>query len=509
MRRFRLRAFRHIAVLLLLFSTESGAFAGSAVWGLAPGSDDWNTAANWLPATVPNGPLDIATFALSATTRLSISASTEVNSIVFNLAANAFTIAANPTSSLTLSGIGITDLSGIRQNFVSDVDVSTGSLGIITFTNSATAADAIFTNNGAALSGAVSGGVTQFLDFSAAGTSTIVSNGGLVSGAGGAIAQFFDRATADNATITTNGGAVSGAGGAFTNFWVSSTAGNATLIANDGSTNGAAGGTLEFFTTSNGGTARVEVFGNGNLDISSHNFPGVTVGSIEGDGQVFLGPNTVNVGSNNVSTTFSGVIQDNGGAFNGTGSLAKLGRGKLILTGANTYTGRTAVSHGTLLVRNTSGSGTGSGPVQVNGGTLGGTGTIAGAVTVGKGTGPGALLSPGSRVTLGTLTIQNALTFNADGTYDFELNSSRGVSDEVVANRVTIKNGASFSFIDNGNAALPLGTAFTVISNTSDTPILGNFSNLANASTVTVGSNTYQVNYEGGDGNDLTLTVVP
>ena len=26
---------------------------------------------------------------------------------------------------------------------------------------------------------------------------------------------------------------------------------------------------------------------------------------------------------------------------------------------------------------------------------------------------------------------------------------------------------------------------------------------------LTVGSNTFQANYEGGDGNDLTLTVVP
>ena len=54
-------------------------------------------------------------------------------------------------------------------------------------------------------------------------------------------------------------------------------AGNATLIANGG-TGGGDGGSIQFATASTGGTARVEVFGNGNLDISRHNAPGVTTG---------------------------------------------------------------------------------------------------------------------------------------------------------------------------------------------------------------------------------------
>jgi hypothetical protein len=48
-----------------------------------------------------------------------------------------------------------------------------------------------------------------------------------------------------------------------------------------------------------------------------------------------------------------------------------------------------------------------------------------------------------------------------------------------------------------------------VINNTSATPIAGRFGNLPDGATVTVGSNTFLANYEGGDGNDLTLTVVP
>lgn len=40
------------------------AHADSTTWDLNPTSGDWNTAANWTPTTVPNGPTDIATFAL-------------------------------------------------------------------------------------------------------------------------------------------------------------------------------------------------------------------------------------------------------------------------------------------------------------------------------------------------------------------------------------------------------------------------------------------------------------
>src|SRR5205085_11815548 len=123
--------------------------------------------------------------------------------------------------------------------------------------------------------------------------------------------------TAGSATIINDGGTVSGAFGGTTRFFIGTpTADSATLIANGG-LGGGQGGTILFEDNSTGGTSRIEVFGNGNLDISLHNkrfhdILGVTVGSIEGDGNVFLGANNLTVGSNNLSTTFSGVIQDSG-----------------------------------------------------------------------------------------------------------------------------------------------------------------------------------------------------
>jgi hypothetical protein len=50
---------------------------------------------------------------------------------------------------------------------------------------------------------------------------------------------------------------------------------------------------------------------------------------------------------------------------------------------------------------------------------------------------------------------------------------------------------------------------FVAMSNTAATQINGTFANLPDGSTFTVGNNTFQASYEGGDGNDLTLTVVP
>ncbi len=80
------------------------AHAGSATWDLNPGSGTWNTAANWTPMTIPNGPADTATFALSNTTNVSISANTEVNGITFTAAAtNPYTITASAAFTLRIT----------------------------------------------------------------------------------------------------------------------------------------------------------------------------------------------------------------------------------------------------------------------------------------------------------------------------------------------------------------------------------------------------------------------
>src|SRR5207237_4220906 len=114
---------------------------------------------------------------------------------------------------------------------------------------------------------------------------------------------------------------------------------------------------------------------------------------------------------------------------------------------ANTYTGPTAVSAGALKAANRSGSATGTGAVNVSAGTLAGKGIISGAVTIGIGTGAGAFLAPGAGANNPTtLTLQSAVTFKADGTYTYKLNTKKAKADEVVAKGVTIESGAQFDF---------------------------------------------------------------
>ena len=497
-----------LSALVLLFSFQASR-AGSATWNLNPTSGDWNTATNWTPAIVPNGPADTATFGVSNITGVGafdFFSAVEVNGIVFDPGASAYTI--TNYSSMTISGAGITNNSGSLQNFASGFVY----YGYISFSNNATAGSlTAFFNPGGSCDLGGPGGMS-FFGSSSAGSGTITNDGTGCSENYGASTYFFDMSTAANATIINNPDFIGctyffpPCGGS-TFFEGTSTAGNATLIAND------FGAFIFFDGDSTGGTARVEVFGSGEfggvLDISGHNPPGVIVGSIEGTGAVSLGANNLVAGSNNQSTAFSGVLQD-GGLFGGSGpgSLTKIGRGTLILTGANTYIGGTTIEEGQLLVDNTTGSGLGSGSVQVNAGRLGGDGTIAGSVTLGTGTGAGATLAPGSRCDdLGTITIQGTLTFNSDSRYNCGLKTRQhAVVDTVVANGVTI-NGGQFVIAAHSSSALPSGTVLTVIDNTAATPIAGTFANLADGSIFTIGNNTYQVSYEGNDGNDLTFTV--
>src|SRR5438045_2378439 len=95
----------HLWPVLLLFCAmlyTAEAFAGSETWSVNPGTGDWNTTTNWVSGTVPNGTAAVATFDTSSVTGVSLSANTEVNSIVFTADANAYTITASPAFTLTL-----------------------------------------------------------------------------------------------------------------------------------------------------------------------------------------------------------------------------------------------------------------------------------------------------------------------------------------------------------------------------------------------------------------------
>jgi hypothetical protein len=642
-----------IGSLGVLFSAS--AQAGSATWKLSPGSSDWNTNSNWTPNTgYPNGSSDVATFDLSDTTSVGVSGITQVNGIVFDSAASAFTITVNPSVALTVSGAGITNNSGITENFVTAVNGSGGAGGIafsnsatagsmtvfvnngatvsgdtgggtaflntstagsatftnnagtvaganggftgfhgsasaaggtftnnggtvnsaggggmaffdtstagsgtftnngstaqgasggfIIFENSASAAGGTFTNNGGTIANGANGGRLEFDNFSTAGSAIVTNNAGTAFGAGSGFTTFKNNSTAGSGTFTNNGAGVSGADGGFTVFSGSSTAASSTLINNAGTVSGAvggvtqfgenstagtatlianggtgAGGSIQFFGDTSGGTATVKVFGNGNLDISSHNPLGLQIASLEGSGNVFLGANELDLISNS-SKTFSGIIQD-GGIGGGTGgSLNKDGTGSVTLSGANTYSGGTVINGGLLFVNNTTGSGTGTNSVTVNnvtpgGSTLGGSGTISGAVTVMKGTTPDTgTLAPGVTGN-GSTAILNigGLMLNPGTNFSIDLNGNiAGANyDRInVTGTVTITGS---NLLLNSVSGLTPGDHLFIIENDGTDAITGTFSGLANGAMFSSGGDTFQIFYDAtgqGGGNDIELTVI-
>ena len=310
---------RSIAAVLLLLCAQVS-LAGSATWLSSPQNSAWENANNWTPGGPPNGPSDIATFAQSSQGDVNISTSEEVNSIVFtsNSAPYVFSIGAcnGPScgGQLIISGTGVDINSSVEQNF------QVANSGQIIFYNASTAASAHMSIvNGGRLPPEVSTGDTIFNDTSSAGGASIVNASAELEFYGGIGQTIFNGAsTADHATITNQAGDFAGE----TIFMGSSTADSATLIANEGSYNATCA--IFFNDASTGGTARVKVFGNGYLDISGHQ-GGLSIGSIEGSGNVLLGANNLRVGTNGLNTSFSGVISNDGQG----GSLMKVGSGIL------------------------------------------------------------------------------------------------------------------------------------------------------------------------------------
>jgi autotransporter-associated beta strand protein len=265
-----------------------------------------------------------------------------------------------------------------------------------------------------------------------------------------------------------------------------------TLILGNSSALGNGTATLKGGTLAGNGAALI--FGNALTLGGNFTFGGTSNLTFMGPATL-TGSRTVTV-SNTGLTTLGGAI---GQSIAGLG-LIKAGAGTLVLSGTNTYTGGTTVSAGTLLVN---GSQTGSAVTVKSGATLGGSGTT-GAVTVQSG---GTLL-PGSSGQTAILATGN-LTLSSGSTYSALLGGpnpgASGYSQVAVNGTVTL-TGSTLSLAVAPTFTPTISESFILISNDGVDPVVGTFTGLIQNATFMVGGMTFQINYQGGDGNDVVVT---
>ncbi|QDZ10109.1 autotransporter outer membrane beta-barrel domain-containing protein [Devosia ginsengisoli] len=211
-----------------------------------------------------------------------------------------------------------------------------------------------------------------------------------------------------------------------------------------------------------------------------------SIGDLDGaaGSTVMLGANTLTLGDTG-TTSFAGAIS-------GAGGIVKRGTGTFELTGANNYNGATVINDGTFVVNGSIVSGT-----TVNlGATLAGIGTL-GATTIAA----GGVHAPGNSIGVQTI----------NGPY-----VNRGVllieatpvaADQLVVNGTVDIAGATLELLLSPTAAAswnPLSGPFTIIANDAADAVAGTFATGPKNLLFLTGI----VNYAGGDGNDVDLSLV-
>lgn len=352
-------------------------------------------------------------------------------------------------TSVTAGTLAITNINALGT--AGDISVSASTLnmnfGGATFANTNT-----MTLTGAALlTSSTAGGNTDTINnpiiLASTGTKTITStNAGALFVLGNSITNNTALLTITGAGDTTVNGVIGSDTGALTK------SGTGILTLNSA-------GTYTGATTISAGTLRygvVNAIGSSsavNLSVSGANldlngYDGV-IGSLAGVAgtTVTMGTGSLTAGSNNTTTTYTGIIS-------GSGGLTKEGTGTMTLAGANTFTGATLINDGALSLSNVNALGsmaTQSSSINVISGarmntafngTFGNTNTLSIA-----GDGVGGLGALTSSTNSGTLT--NAITLTS--------NTSLGGANGLILNGVISDGGNSYSLTKVGTGTTTLG----------------------------------------------------
>jgi autotransporter-associated beta strand protein len=487
---------------------------------------DYNNPSNWANFTVPDG---TARFAPGFAVNPYIAIDTTVGAWIVSGTQYVFSISSGSTQ-LTFTGAGISSVnfgtiaiansgyiefknsSSAGASFITNQRemkfLGTSSAGTatitnndyISFENSATAGSAKFSTyqqlsfRGGASAGSaqiiVESGLLSFSDLSNAGSASITNEDEVFFGyrSSAANAKIFNNdelafgndATAGAATIVNS---------AELTFAQRATAGSAVITTRSG-------GETRFQENSDGGLAQLITEAGGRVSFGTlGNSDGIwNVGSIAGNGSVYMGLGTLVVGANNLSTV-AGLLEGS------NGNLTKVGSGTLSLTAANTYTLHTKIDGGTLLVNGS----TASASTTVNsGGTLGGHGLIKNSVVINN----GGVLAPGSSA--GNLTLGGGVEFKGGSILRAELGGDTvgtGYDRLTVAGAVSL--GAptlDLRLINSFSPSLTSQQSFIIIDNDGTDAVAGTFAGLAQGATVVAEGRLFTLSYTGGTGNDVVLT---
>jgi fibronectin-binding autotransporter adhesin len=356
----------------------------------------------------------------------------------------------------TKAGAGLVTLTNAANSYTGATTVSQGTLSVNTIGNGG-AASSIGVSSGASSNLVLEGSTLQYTGGSTS------SDRGFTIAKSGAILGSGIEVTNGAANLAFSGLVTSSDGANFTKtgagtLTLSNSANNYTGITT------VSGGTLAVDTLANGGL----VSGIGASSATSSNLVLQSGGELEYGGATAASNRgfTLGTGGGAIDVSSGASTLTVSGTAVGAGSLTKQGAGVLVLSGANTYTGGTAVSAGTLR----------AGSTQAFGGATGAMNVAAGATLDlnGFSNSVGVLLGGGA-VTLGSATLTTgggAGTFNGviSGSGGFTRNSTAiqtlsGCNNTYTG--VTALNGGQISVdcLANGGLASGIGASSSAASN--------------------------------------------
>ena len=369
------------------------------------------------------------------------------------------------------------------------------------------------------------------------GVDTVGSHGAIVSSALGTGDVTLDGATlqaggsytvANDIAVTTKGASIDNDGNVFT----------LTGTISDGTTGG---GTLTFLGSGTTELAGANTYSGGSLisagtvtvGVDTVGGRGAIVSSALGTGNVTLDGATLQAGgsytvANDIAMTANGAAVDNNGnvftlsgtitdGTTGGGTLTFLGSGTTELAGANSYTGSTSVSAGTLKLSGDGTLGATSNKLLVSGGTLdfgGTTQTQDGGVSLTGGSIRNGTLRSGGIFDLQNGTVSAALTgtgsLEKSTTDTVTLGGKNTYSGATTISAGTLAAGVASAFSASSAVSIDSGAALDLGGNDQEIGSLTGQGTVTNSGTtaavLTTGGDGSSTDFEGGiqDGSDAT-----